>query len=148
VYAGGTVLITKVGPGLVAPMVKVMKPPLLPGNETSGPFTIEITVPGFATRWKSAGEKDPMERSMISGVDERIPPAVTVTVPPDGPWVNVPKLSIWGVTVTSTGLGGGSWAFNSQFSEKKSITLRKTKNFIIPIHLFCKYFIDYVLVFS
>ena len=52
-----TVAINKL-PELEAPMRRVMEPPLLPVNETSGPFKIEIKVPGRAPTSNIAGENE------------------------------------------------------------------------------------------
>ena len=108
VKAGGVVAITNGDTGSVAPVVRVMDPPLLPGSDTGGPLSIVIKVPGLATSRKTAAEKEnPRLRGITVPVADRDPVALTVIVPPAAPCVKAPKPRLF-TTVTSTGRGGGS----------------------------------------
>lgn len=113
VLAGGVAVAIKGVPVLELPIVNVSVPPLLPVNTTGGPFTICISVPGFASTSNTAGAKvNPSCNNTTLPVLLREPLGDTVTVPPAMPVEKAPKRRpCAGFTNIEIGRGGGCWAF-------------------------------------
>lgn len=105
---GACTVVIKGEPGLEDPSFNVTDPPLLPVSCTSGPFSMLIMVPWFASTSKMAGEKGtPILDCTISPVTERDPSGKIITVPPVVPRKKVPNINpCSGLANTAMGRGG------------------------------------------
>jgi hypothetical protein len=113
VYPGGDADVMNGTVGLDEPMCMVIDPPLLPVSVTSGPFIMEISVPGLATISKLAAPyTKPRLANTTPPVDDREPSGRIVTVPPVLPTKKAPNLRpCEGLKLTDIGLGGGCCAY-------------------------------------
>jgi hypothetical protein len=94
--------------GIVASMSIVMDPPELPVSVIVGIGSMDMIVPGLASIQNDNGEEAKPTRK-TSPVEVLVPSGEMITVPPVGPWKNVPN-SMPVARETAMGLGGSSCA--------------------------------------